>query len=251
MRLLLFLFAAFALTVCPAIAGNAVPASGTFPAEITSPEKMDDHISGLYKRKFYDLAQREAEIFIQRYPDHPRAQVITEILIDCLCQQNLNDRAISLLRDFLSRHQTHRDWPLFSMQLGNLLFARENYAEAAESFAAAEAKSQDRNIVAYAAYNRACALLKINREDEARAIFMKLAAESLKGDETRVASLIKARLFTAQFKTAAGDYQAALKLYQEVLASEKADEATRSSVLHRAAQLAFEHLNDYRNAAIW
>ena len=61
-RLLLFLFAAFALTVCPAIAGNAVPASGTFPAEITSPEKMDDHISGLYKRKFYDLAQREAEV---------------------------------------------------------------------------------------------------------------------------------------------------------------------------------------------
>ena len=68
-------------------------------AEVRSPEEMDEHITGLYKRKFYDRAQKEAETFLQRYPTHDRAQVISEILIDCLCRQQLNDQAIFLLRE--------------------------------------------------------------------------------------------------------------------------------------------------------
>ncbi|MBO7741139.1 MAG: tetratricopeptide repeat protein, partial [Victivallales bacterium] len=227
-------------------------------AEVRSPEEMDEHITGLYKRKFYDLAQKEVETFLQRYPNHDRAQVISEILIDCLCRQQLNDQAIFLLRNFLKVHSAHEQWSRFALQLGELLYAKGTYAEAESCFAQAAEKSRENYLTAFAEYNRALCLIKLERRPEARTILESLAAQKLegKGDTAETQALhlgilVKSRLFAAQFKSEDKDYKGALDIYQKLLASGKLDENARSETLEHAATISFEYLNDYKGAALF
>ncbi len=255
--------------------------------DINDPEQHFLYATGLLKRKFYDLAQPQLQLFLDRYPDHLYSREAHHLLVRCCYARGRMPDTLAAIASFRQR------WPADSLneQLlvikATILFQQQDYLAASECFQelrhsqdppTAEsaiyhlaqcflAREQPEDALEalktlaerpltgdfpyrpYAAYYLAEKALEKNDEETARAIFTRIAAGTNIPDKIKEESLRRA----GDLHLKQQDYSGALQFYDDYLVSFPDGAASQYVRLQRL--FCFFHLHNFEKvvhqAADW
>ncbi len=234
--LLILLLLALPLPICHA---------QNSPDGVRSPEELHAYIVGLSSRSFDDLVIQQVKVFQLRYPKHPLSREIAELGILSLSRQKRPQEVAAAIATYLT------EWPQSPRREDYLQYAGESYlavkryADAKQCFEELlKSKSGRRREEAQS--QLALCLLELGNSYAAVKYLEELSKKELKADRP---ARILAREYLAHQKVKSGEYASALKDYQELLKTDFLPHENRGSVLLAAAQLAYQHLRDYKEAA--
>lgn len=102
--------------------------------ETHTPEDQFRFAEGLLSRKFYDMAEPEFRVFIEKFADHELAPHAMFRLIECLRSQGKSSATLSHINQFQARWPEHELAPKLFLWKGELLLQEEKLGPAASCF---------------------------------------------------------------------------------------------------------------------
>ncbi|MBP5299841.1 MAG: hypothetical protein J6Y80_00420, partial [Victivallales bacterium] len=217
-----------------AIAPSA--AAADYEAAAT-PEELYTYIQELYSRKFDETLLPQAERFLQQYPQHAYSDTVRQIRIAVLNRLGRHRETADAIDDYLQQTPYSTQRGPFLKLAGACRFQLKEFERAAECYrnladAAENAPAREEALLALAS----CQQYLRNLAEE-RKLLKNLADLPLQdGFDARR----DARLRFAPILQNEGDYQAALRIYQELLDFQGTPAKLRPALLYNAATLAFQ-----------
>ena len=98
----LFVIALLALL----FASSSLFAQKAMETTMKNPDELFEYATGLYARKFYDMALKEQNNFLANYPEDKRVKEIMVMRIDTLRNLGKYDEMAALIQIFKTKHRT-------------------------------------------------------------------------------------------------------------------------------------------------
>ncbi len=207
--------------------------------DISDPEQHFLYAAGLMQRKFYDLAEPQLQLFLQRYPTHERAQEAHKLLVHCSHAQGQIPETLAAIESF------RKNWPddplnehLTTIQ-AVIKFTQKDYLAASKCFTELR-QSQDPQTVELAIYHLGQCQLELNNYDQALALFKLLADRPLtEGWPYRPYSAY----FVGKDAFKKGDNETASAIFAKIVGGKGIPNNIKEDALIRVADLEFGQQN--------
>ncbi len=210
---------------------------------LNTPDELYGYATGLYGRKFYDMALTEFNKFLTLYQDDPRISDVLVLKSNCLDKLNRTDELVTLTREFCRLYPNSKYVPGMWHRAANILFNKKNYAEAAEIFRILT-QSEDLAFQENAVYFLYKCELANGKRNEALALCKSLADKPFEKD-------FKLRIYAANDYASAlynsGNLKQALDYYNRILAAPELPDQLRELAMYHIATIYFK-MNDYQKA---
>ena len=210
---------------------------------LRTPDELYGYATGLYGRKFYDMALTEFNKFITRYQDDARVPDVLVLKSNCLDKLNRTDELVTLTREFCKQFPNSKYTPGMWNRAATILFNKKNFAEAAEIYRIL-AQSTDLALQENAVYFLYKSEIANGRRQEALELCKSLADKPFEKE-------FKLRLYAANDYASAlynsGNLQKALEYYIRILAAPELPEQLRELAMYHVATIYFK-LNDFQKA---
>lgn len=149
--------------------------------QIRDPEVQYQHAVGLYRRRFYDLAEPQLKQFLEKFPEHDLTAQVENYLIHCLREQQKTSEMLAALRQFRERWPGSSEISALTLLEAETLFAADDFRGAAECYSLLR-KSQKSSLREQASYYLAQCQAKLGQADESLALYQELSDLPLQAD---------------------------------------------------------------------
>ncbi|MBR0459744.1 MAG: hypothetical protein IJJ26_10950 [Victivallales bacterium] len=140
------------------------------------PQQQFNYAYGLYRRGFHDMALVELERYLRAYPDDAGAMDAQLFRIDCLQKLGRTPEMLAAVREFLKVHPEHKEAQRLRMTAADALVQEKNFEEATplllELSQSANPKDQE-----YAMYYLAHCYQQSGRANDAFPLLQQLASK--------------------------------------------------------------------------
>ena len=116
------------------LSAAAVRSQEAIENALNTPDDLYGYATGLYGRKFYDMALTEFNKFITLYQDDKRYPDVIVLKSNCLEALNKTDELIALTRDFCKSYPDSKYVTSMWSRAASILFNRKKYDDAAEIY---------------------------------------------------------------------------------------------------------------------
>ena len=143
-----------------------------------NPDELFEYATGLYARKFYDMALKEQNNFLANYPDDKRVKEIMVMRIDTLRNLGKYDEMAALIREYAKTDQKSKYLEGIYFNAGKVLFTNKKYKEAVE-FLEKLQNSKEISVQESAIYLLSKCLLELGEKEKSLALVKSLADRPL------------------------------------------------------------------------
>ena len=210
---------------------------------LNTPDELYGYATGLYGRKFYDMALAEFNKFLTLYQDDPRLADVMVLKSNCLDKLNRTDELVTLTREFCRLFPNSKHVTVMWQRAANILFNKKNYVEAAEIFSIL-AKSDDLALQENAVYFLYKCELANGMRKEALELCKSLADKEFDNN-------FKLRVYAANDYASAlynsGNLKQALEYYIRILAAPELPDQLCELAMYHVATIHYK-MNDLQKA---
>ena len=210
---------------------------------LNTPDELYGYATGLYGRKFHDMALTEFNKFITLYPEDARIPDVLVLKSNCLEALKRNDELVVLTRDFCAKYPDSKYVPSMWGRAASILFNKRKFKEAAEIYRILADSKEPALQESSVYYLYKCELANGNRE-EALKLCKSLADKPF-------APEFKYRPYAANDYASAlygsGDVQQALQYYLRIMGAAGIDGQLLELAMYHVATIYFK-MNDFKRA---
>ena len=210
---------------------------------LNTPDELYSYATGLYGRKFYDMALAEFNKFLTLYQDDPRFPDVLVLKSNCLDKLDKTDELVALTREFCRLYPNSKHVPVMWQRAANILFGKKNYTEAAEIYRIL-AKSEDMALQENAVYFLYKCELANGRRNEALELCKSLADKQF--DKNYNLRVYAANDYASALYNS-GNPKQALGYYTRILAAAELPEQLRELAMYHVATIYYK-TNDLKKA---
>ena len=143
-----------------------------------NPDELFEYATGLYARKFYDMALKEQNNFLANYPDDKRVKEIMVMRIDTLRNLGKYDEMAALIREYAKIDPKSKYLEGIYFNAGKELFTNKKHKEAVEFLEKLQG-SKDVSLQESAIYILSKCLLELGEKEKSLALVKSLADRPL------------------------------------------------------------------------
>ena len=210
---------------------------------LNTPDELYGYATGLYGRKFYDMALAEFNKFLTLYQDDQRFADALVLKSNCLDKLNKTDELVTLTREFCRLYPNSKHVPAMWQRAANILFGKKNYEEAAEIYRILT-KSEDIAQQENATYFLYKCELANGRRKDALGLCKSLADKQFEKN-------FKLRVYAANDYASAlynsGNHKQALEYYNRILAAPELPDQLCELAMYHVATIYYK-MNDLPKA---
>ena len=143
-----------------------------------NPDELFEYATGLYARKFYDMALKEQNNFLTLYPEDKRVKEVMVMRIDTLRNLGKYDEMTALIREYAKADPKSKYLEGIYFNAGKVLFNSKKYKEAVE-FLEKLKNSKEPSLQESAIYILSKCLLELGEKENSLALVKSLADRPL------------------------------------------------------------------------